>query len=217
MAYIYAADLFCDECGKAICDRLTTAGQRPENPEDDRTFDSGDYPKSVGEVGESDSVDHCASGETCLNAETIGDRKVGSWLGNDLTDDGLKGLNEQIIDPENFNNPIIHQWRTWYRDYCDLEPLPIDLVADGASWDRFDICEAYAVLEWDWNLGGWLHERPSNVRRGKARGYIGEATSIQLARMKFQARPSLSYATLSDNAKAIYWIAAINFGLVKPA
>jgi hypothetical protein len=71
-------------------------------------------------------------------------------------------------------------------------------------WDRFDICEAYAVLEWDYNEGGWLHERPSNVRRGKRRGYVGEATSIQLARIGFKPAPSLSFETLSENGQEIY-------------
>ena len=46
-------------------------------------------------------------------------------------------------------------------------------------FDRFDICEAYAVLEWDWNMGGWLQERPTNRRRM-------EATSIQPARPRLQ-------------------------------
>lgn len=82
-----------------------------------------------------------------------------------------------------------------------------------AFWDRFDICEAYAVLEWDWNLGGWLQERPSNVRRGERRGYTGEATSIQLARMGFKPAPSLSYDTLTANGKAIYQLAESRFGL----
>lgn len=80
-------------------------------------------------------------------------------------------------------------------------------------WNRFDICEAYAVLEWDWNLGGWLHERPSNVRRGRAKGFVGEATSVQLARMRFQHGPDLSYETLSENGKAIYDAARERFGL----
>lgn len=82
-------------------------------------------------------------------------------------------------------------------------------------FDRFDICEAYAVLEWDWHSGGWLHERPSNVRRGKARGYIGESTDIQLSRMGFRPRPNLSYETLTENGREIYDAAAQRFGLVQ--
>ncbi len=64
-------------------------------------------------------------------------------------------------------------------------------------FDRFDICEAHAVLEWDYNLGGWLRERPSNQRRR-------EATSVQLHRMQFKPRPDLSYETLTENGKEIY-------------
>ena len=64
-------------------------------------------------------------------------------------------------------------------------------------FDRFDICEAHAVLEWDYNLDGWLRERPSNQRRR-------EATAIQLIRMQFKPRPDLSYETLTENGKEIY-------------
>jgi hypothetical protein len=42
----------------------------------------------------------------------------------------------------------------------------------------FDICQAHAQLEADYNLGGWLRERPSNQRRR-------EATSCQLQRMGY--------------------------------
>ncbi|MCX7408679.1 MAG: hypothetical protein NTZ32_11420 [Planctomycetales bacterium] len=44
------------------------------------------------------------------------------------------------------------------------------------DFDTFDICEAHYQLEVDYNLGGWLHERPSNQRRM-------EATHVQLHRM----------------------------------
>ena len=72
-------------------------------------------------------------------------------------------------------------------------------------FDRFDICEAHLALEWDWHAGGWLHERPSNVRRGQRRGYVGEATSIQLARIGFKHGAAFQgYASLSENGRAIY-------------
>jgi len=44
--------------------------------------------------------------------------------------------------------------------------------------DRFNICQAYAQLEADYNVGGWLRERPSNQRRR-------EACSVQLRRIGF--------------------------------
>jgi hypothetical protein len=74
-----------------------------------------------------------------------------------------------------------------------------------AEFDRFDICEAYLVLEWDWNSGGWLHERPSNRRRM-------EATHVQTARMHFKPRPNLSYETLTENGKEIYDMLEARYG-----
>ncbi len=65
------------------------------------------------------------------------------------------------------------------------------------TWDRFDICEAYCVIEWDYNLGGWLRERPTNYRRQRS-------TAVQLFRMKFKPRSDLNYETLTDNGKKIY-------------
>jgi len=73
-------------------------------------------------------------------------------------------------------------------------------------FDKFDICEAYAVLEWHWNAGGWLQERPSNQRRM-------ESTDCQLHRIGFRPAPSLDYGTLTDNGKAIYWNAVKRWNL----
>ena len=65
-------------------------------------------------------------------------------------------------------------------------------------FDRFDICEAYLALEWDWNEGGWLHERPSNRRRM-------ESTGVQLERMHFHTGMGFNgYDSLSENGKEIY-------------
>lgn len=44
----------------------------------------------------------------------------------------------------------------------------------------FDICQAHLQLEADYNVGGWLRERPSNRRRM-------EATACQLSRMNYEA------------------------------
>lgn len=65
--------------------------------------------------------------------------------------------------------------------------------------NRFDICDAHAVLEWDYNQGGWLQERPSNRRRM-------EATSVQLARLQFRPAMDLSFETLSDDGKEVYLV-----------
>ena len=36
--------------------------------------------------------------------------------------------------------------------------------------DRFAVCQAFAQLEADYNVGGWLRERPSNQRRNESIG-----------------------------------------------
>lgn len=75
----------------------------------------------------------------------------------------------------------------------DIQPSEID-----ASFDRFDICLAHLALEWDYNVGGWLQERPSNRRRM-------EATAVQLDRMHFKPGASFSgYDSLEENARSIY-------------
>ena len=44
--------------------------------------------------------------------------------------------------------------------------------------NRFTICQAYAQLEADYNVGGWLRERPSNQRRR-------ESIGVQLSRIGY--------------------------------
>lgn len=73
-------------------------------------------------------------------------------------------------------------------------------------FDRFDICEAYCVLEWDYNVGGWLPERPSNRRRM-------ESIGVQLYRMQFKPALNLEYNTLTENGQEIYDQAVERLGL----
>lgn len=78
-----------------------------------------------------------------------------------------------------------------------------------AEFDRFDICGAHLALENDYNHGGWIRERPSNLRRR-------ESTGVQLHRMGFD--PGIdqccSFEYLqNDNQRAIYVNALRAFGL----
>lgn len=75
-----------------------------------------------------------------------------------------------------------------------------------ATFDRFDICEAHQLLEWDFNVSGVLQERPSNQRRSMSTGF-------QLDRMGFKAAPGLSYETLTDNGREIYEELIDRYGL----
>lgn len=80
----------------------------------------------------------------------------------------------------------------------------------GTFFDRFDICEAHSVLEADYNVGGWLQERPSNRRRM-------ESTGCQLHRMRFShGMGGGSFRDLSENGKEIYMELVERYGLPDP-
>lgn len=100
MAYIYQADVWCDDCGKAICKRLKAEGKAPANPADEYSYDSDEYPKRAGDDDESDSPQHCAAGEDCLNAITLPSGGKVGYLFGELTADGVAYVKEAIADAE---------------------------------------------------------------------------------------------------------------------
>lgn len=80
-----------------------------------------------------------------------------------------------------------------------------------ADFDRFDICGANLALENDWNKGGWIRERPSNLRRM-------ESTGVQLGRMGFEPGVDRCCAfeyLENDNQREIYCEALAKFGMAK--
>jgi len=108
MAYIFQADIYCDDCGKALCESL---GTKPQEP-----FDSDDYPKDVGDSGEADCPQHCANGPDCLNAVDIGSGfMVGELVSHELTMDGVEYVKEAIDD----DWTCADYWRQEFADYLD--------------------------------------------------------------------------------------------------
>ena len=76
-------------------------------------------------------------------------------------------------------------------------------------FDRFDICEAYLAVEYDWNRDGWVPERPH-----RAPGDGRESIDVQLSRIGFKPSALFSgYDSLSDNGKEIYDAACERWGL----
>lgn len=202
--YIYAADCYCEACGEAIRARLAAEGSAPTDPDDEHSYDSDDYPKGPYDASERDYPGHCASGPDCLAPTEMADgTKVGQFFENDLTTDGVNYVNAAIR--ENPNNKVVQLWARFYADsHNGILPLPDDLPSP--YFDRFDVCEAHAVLEWDWNVGGILQERPTNERRNRS-------TDVQLHAMRFRPSPMLNYDRLSENGKAIYWHNVYAWGL----
>jgi hypothetical protein len=75
-----------------------------------------------------------------------------------------------------------------------------------ATWDRFDICEAYSILECDYNVGGWLRERPSNQRRR-------ESCGVQLHRIQFRPSMGSCFEEMTENGQEIYLSAVMRLAL----
>jgi len=112
--YIYDADVYCKECGEAICQEINDAGNAPADIDDQTSYDSGEYPKLCSDIGESDCPQHCGCGEDCLNAyEVADDWKIGVWLENDLTTDGVEYVREACQE----SNPVTEYWRTIFDAY----------------------------------------------------------------------------------------------------
>lgn len=112
LVYVYAADIYCDDCGRDICARLDSEGA-----EDDGDSDS--YPQRHDDGGgESDTPRHCGSGPECINAEPCGcgepDHKVGAFLENPLTDDGRTYVRESLGGREACATALARMWAEHY-------------------------------------------------------------------------------------------------------
>ncbi len=85
-AYIYQADIYCEECGALIRQELDEQGACPADPTDESTFDSDEYPKGpyADGGGEADCPQHCAA--------------CGVFLENPLTSDGIEYVKSAISE-----------------------------------------------------------------------------------------------------------------------
>ena len=116
MAFMFQADLWCDSCGQAIREDLDAEGKRPEDPEDEYSYDSDEYPKEVGDPGESDSPSHCGAGEECLEAEVLpSGRKISALLSTSLTSDGAEYVKEAVVE----GGEVANFWREAF-DWIDF-------------------------------------------------------------------------------------------------
>ena len=107
MAYIYQADVWCDECGKAIIEDLTSGGKAPDDPDDQSSFDSDEFPKYFdAESNEADSPQNCADGK-CAGG-------YGTFLRNPMTSDGYKYLKEMLDGRGETLPDYAREWAEFY-------------------------------------------------------------------------------------------------------
>lgn len=112
--YMFQAALYCESCGRRLRADLDKQGKTPADPDDERTYDSDDYPKEC-LAGESDTVSFCEGGADCEGAITLkSGHKIGAWLEEDLTDEGVKSLQASLANAD--LDPVL---RDLYKDVAD--------------------------------------------------------------------------------------------------
>ncbi len=149
--YIFAADIYCDDCGRAIRKRLTNKGKAPAAPANERSYDSDNFPKGpyAEHESESDTPQHCASGPKCLNAFDVGGGcMVGAWLENPLTCAGVY----YVIDAIREGGDVAAFWADKYRE---------ELAAEGVNVKPKLSAAARKYLREVWGADSIVQLRPA--------------------------------------------------------
>jgi hypothetical protein len=136
VAYIYQAAVWCDDCAEEIMDSAwkesadgAKYGTRIEwemanGLDDERNYDSDEYPKSCYGSDESDCPEHCDGCHV--------------FLENDLTTDGADyvraTVNEDLRDG-NIESVAVVEWMPFY-DYIEYE-----------NWGECTQCGEWALLD----------------------------------------------------------------------
>ncbi len=100
-AYVYQAALWCEECIRSIKLDLLQAHMMPNNPGDEKSYDSDDYPKGPYPEGggEADVPNHC---DGC-----------GVFLDNPLTTDGVEYVVGELMDYLAYKTGDLETLDTW--------------------------------------------------------------------------------------------------------
>lgn len=124
MPYSYQAELWCDTCAERI--KLDIARETrkliPDNPDDETSFASDDYPKYYDTDERSDRPQNCASG-TCGGEYTttnpadhkyLGVGRYGTFLENGLTKEGYRYLKSMLDEHGEHLPSHAVEWADYY-------------------------------------------------------------------------------------------------------
>lgn len=116
--YIFQAALLCKHDGEKVRRELTRSGKAPEDPDDEHSYDSDDFPKGPypDGGGEADTPQHC---DICH-----------MFLENPLTGDGMQYVLE-ALDEGRGDADVLKEWA----DFYDLEG-PVTIKAGKRYYDR---------------------------------------------------------------------------------
>jgi hypothetical protein len=133
-AYVYQAALVCAGCGERIRRKLTEEGRAPQDPADEASYDSDDFPKGPypNGGGETDAPAHCDVCEVYLQAP----------LTRDGVEDAVERIRRFLIarfrkEEDQGNLGVLIAWAEDLRRY-GLEPeekaiIELILAAQGAT------------------------------------------------------------------------------------
>lgn len=107
-AFIFNADIYCPACAAKIKAALDAQGKTPAQPDDERTFDSDEYPKGPFDNGggESDTPQHCGD--------------CGVYLDAPLTTSGVDYAIEHLqsyVDRDSGTAEVLDIWAADLKDY----------------------------------------------------------------------------------------------------
>jgi hypothetical protein len=172
MGAIYAADLWCDDCATKIREEICQDwwdeweyAVCPDGTEvrefssckalydylcgmDERSYDSGEFPKYHDDDSESDCPQHCAGGPYCESPTVLNDgTKIGHFFGNDLTAYGAEYVIDAVREDRGFNGVASQVWLEYY-DWLDYgHEDQCATCGDWAELNDDDECEYCADLD----------------------------------------------------------------------
>jgi hypothetical protein len=152
----YQADVYCNRCTEAIKKRIEKAGEAPEDPDDERSYDSDDYPKMVNLDDEaSDSPQHCGAHEECLAAIKLPyGGKIGAWLGGSLTSEGVESTVDMVWNDltslQDHSRQVGRLWRKLYADdLSEFKGEPREVDGKGFKVERKNFTQKKFFVDLD--------------------------------------------------------------------
>jgi hypothetical protein len=110
--YIFAADLYCEDCGARIIAWCEKHGK--EKTEDSDSYPQGPYSDGGGEA---DTPQFCGAGADCINALTVDGLNIGMPLDNPLTRYGAEYLRTECVTDD---TPATNSYRAALNKvYCE--------------------------------------------------------------------------------------------------
>jgi hypothetical protein len=115
--YAYQAALYCEDCGDKIRAELTAAGKAPEDPDDESSYNSDDFPTGPYPTGEADCPQYC---DGCHE-----------FLENDLTAEGIEIVKSDILEAirrDQWESEPLKVWADFYNIPLPAKVGQVELI-----------------------------------------------------------------------------------------